>query len=205
MIEIENLNLNFKNRPILSNLDFSLAQNECVAITGNSGCGKSMFAKAMIRLFDDDFSLSADKFKICGRDILALDQNELREHRRNVCALINLYLKKTMQIDLIKKTAFEYFAKFGFDDANTLWHKFSYELSGGEASRVQIVLALCLKPKILICDEITSSLDTLNKRNIINMLNSLKREIGIIFITHELGLISHLTSRILNLKNGKFQ
>lgn len=223
MIEIENLNLNFKNRPILSNLDFALAQNECVAITGNSGCGKSMFAKVTIRLFDDDFSLSADKFKICGRDILAINQDELREHRRNVCALIfqnshssfhpmlnvgdhfNLYLKKTMEIGPIKKTAFEYFAKFGFDDANTLWHKFSYELSGGEASRVQIVLALCLKPKILICDEITSSLDALNKRNIINMLNSLKREIGIIFITHELGLISHLRSRILNLKNGKFQ
>ena len=71
MIEIENLNLNFKNRPILSNLDFTLAQNECVAITGNSGCGKSMFAKAMIRLFDDDFSLSADKFKICPHSALA--------------------------------------------------------------------------------------------------------------------------------------
>ena len=123
----------------------------------------------------------------------------------NVGDHFNLYLKKTTEIGLIKKTAFEYFYKFGFDDANTLWHKFPYELSGGEASRVQIVLALCLKPKILICDEITSSLDTLNKRNIINMLNSLKREIGIIFITHELGLISHLTSRILNLKNGKFQ
>ena len=144
MIEIENLNLNFKDRAILSNLDFTLAKNECVAITGNSGCGKSMFAKAMIRLFDDDFRLSADKFKIYDKDILAFNQDELREYRRNSCALIfqnshssfhpmlnvgdhfNLYLKKTMETNLIKKTAFEYFAKFGFDDANTLWHKFSY-------------------------------------------------------------------------------
>ena len=178
MIEIKNLNVFYKDKKLLSELDFDMSEGKFTGITGASGSGKSLFAKSLIRLFDDHFRVRADKFKIAGRDILNLSQNELKDHRRKVAALVfqnsiaslhpllnvgdhfNAYLNGDKRAN--KELAFSYFKEFGLNNANLIWHKYSYELSGGEASRVQIALALCLKPKILICDEITSGLDSIS-------------------------------------------
>ena len=83
-----------------------------------------------------------------------------------------------------KELAFAYFREFGLGNANLIWHKYSYELSGGEASRVQIALALCLKPKILVCDEITSGLDSISGSHVAGILESLKGKMSVIFISH---------------------
>lgn len=218
MIEIKNLNLFYKQTQILKDINFSMQKNGCVCIMGESGAGKSMFAKSFIKLFDDEFSLDASKFSVFNHDILSLNGKNLREFRSKICALIfqnatgsfhpllnigdnfNLYLKNRI-IDS-KKEAFEVLKKLLFDDLNILWHKFPYELSGGEASRVQIAIALCLKPKVLICDEITANLDAKNQKSIIKIINSLKNELQIIFITHQNSVAKAISDKIYLMQNG---
>lgn len=218
MIEISNLNLFYKQTQILKNIDFRIHKNSCVCIMGESGAGKSMFAKSFIRLFDDEFRLNADKFSVFGSEILSLNGENLREFRSKTCALVfqnakgsfhpllnigdnfNLYLKD--RINEPKKEAFAVLEMMKFDDLNLLWHKFPYELSGGEASRVQIAIALCLKPKVLICDEITANLDATNQKSIIKIINLLKPGLKIIFITHQKSMALGVGDEIYLMQNG---
>ena len=78
MIEIKNLNVFYKDKKLLRELDFAMGEGKFIGITGASGSGKSLFAKSLIRLFDDDFRVRADKFSIYKKDILKLSQNELK-------------------------------------------------------------------------------------------------------------------------------
>lgn len=219
MIEIKNLNVFYKDKKLLRELDFDMNDGKFIGITGASGSGKSLFAKSLIRLFDDEFKVSADKFKVGGRDILNLSQNELKEHRRKVAALVfqnsiaslhpllnvgdhfNAYLDGDKKAN--KELAFAYFREFGLNNANLIWHKYSYELSGGEASRVQIALALCLKPKILICDEITSGLDSISGSHVAGILESLKGKMSVIFISHDEALSRYLCDEIWQMRDGR--
>ena len=82
MIEIKNLNVFYKDKKLLRELDFAMGEGKFIGITGASGSGKSLFAKSLIRLFDDDFRVRADKFSIYKKDILKLSQNELKEHQK---------------------------------------------------------------------------------------------------------------------------
>ena len=102
-----------------------------------------------------------------------------------------------------KELAFAYFREFGLDNANLIWHKYSYELSGGEASRVQIALALCLKPKILVCDEITSGLDSISGSHVAGILESLKGKMSVIFISHDEALTNYLSDEIWQMRDGR--
>ena len=219
MIEIKNLNVFYKDRQLLSGLDFDMDEGKFIGITGASGSGKSLFAKSLIRLFDDEFKVSADKFNVAGQDILNLSQNELNKYRRNVTALVfqnsiaslhpllnvgdhfNAYLDGDKKAN--KELAFAYFREFGLNNANLIWHKYSYELSGGEASRVQIALALCLKPKILICDEITSGLDSISGSHVAGILESLKGKMSVIFISHDEALSRYLCDEIWQMRDGR--
>ena len=219
MIEIKNLNVFYKDKKLLRELDFDMNDGKFIGITGASGSGKSLFAKSLIKLFDDEFKVSADKFKVGGRDILSLSQSELKEYRRKVAALVfqnsiaslhpllnvgdhfNAYLDGDKKAN--KELAFAYFREFGLNNANLIWHKYSYELSGGEASRVQIALALCLKPKILICDEITSGLDSISGSHVVGILESLKGKMSVIFISHDEALSRYLCDEIWQMRDGR--
>ena len=219
MIEIKNLNVFYKDKKLLCELDFDMSEGKFIGITGASGSGKSLFAKSLIRLFDDEFKVSADKFNVAGQDILNLSQNELNKYRRKVAALVfqnsiaslhpllnvgdhfNTYLDGDKRAN--KELAFAYFREFGLNNANLIWHKYSYELSGGEASRVQIALALCLKPKILICDEITSGLDSISGSHVAGILESLKGKMSVIFISHDEALSRYLCDEIWQMRDGQ--
>ncbi|ERJ31125.1 ATP-binding cassette domain-containing protein [Campylobacter concisus] len=219
MIDIKNLNVFYKDKKLLRELDFGMSEGKFIGITGASGSGKSLFAKSLIRLFDDKFRVRADKFSIYKKDILKLSQNELKEHRKKVAALIfqnsvaslhpllnvgdhfNAYLGGDNKTN--KELAFAYFREFGLGNANLIWHKYSYELSGGEASRVQIALALCLKPKILICDEITSGLDSISGSHVAGILESLKGKMSVIFISHDEALTNYLSDEIWQMRDGR--
>ena len=219
MIEIKNLNIFYKDRQLLRELDFDMNDGKFIGITGASGSGKSLFAKSLIRLFDDEFKVGADKFKVAGQDILNLSHNELKDHRKKVAALVfqnsiaslhpllnvgdhfNAYLDGDKKAN--KELVFAYFREFGLNNANLIWHKYSYELSGGEASRVQIALALCLKPKILICDEITSGLDSISGSHVAGILESLKGKMSVIFISHDEALTNYLSDEIWQMRDGR--
>ncbi|EAK0823241.1 ABC transporter ATP-binding protein [Campylobacter lari] len=216
MIEISNLNLSFKDKILLKDVNLNLEDGKALAIMGKSGAGKSLLLKSMIKLFDKHYKLNAQKFQIDQKDILNLKSNELNALRAKVNLLFqdvygsfyplvdigsyfNIVLKTHTSLSTkeIKEKAFYYFECLGLKNHDLLWHSFIYQLSGGMARRVQIALALLSEAKYLLCDEITSSLDKTNEEKIITILKELKAQFkNLIFITHDINLAKELCDEV---------
>ncbi|MGH2267969.1 ATP-binding cassette domain-containing protein [Campylobacter taeniopygiae] len=215
-MRVKNLNISFKNKILLKNISFKLKKGQALAVLGESGVGKSLLSKALVRLLDSKFSLTADEFSFNGVEILKLKKNQLREFRSKVALVLQdseLSLYPYMDIGKLcffilkthtnlnqkeyKKYVFSYFEKLGFENLDLLWHSYPHELSVGMARRVSLALALLHKPEILICDEVNASLDEKNNQKIIQILKELKKDIALVCITHDLHLVHSLADEIL--------
>ncbi|WP_246023123.1 ATP-binding cassette domain-containing protein [Campylobacter estrildidarum] len=221
-MKVRNLSISFKNKVLLENINFTLEKGKTLAITGESGVGKSLLSKALVRLLDSDFNINADEFSFNGIEILKLSNDKLRELRSKIALVLqdsesslypcldigklcSLILKTHTNLNQkeYKKYVFSYFEKLGFDNLDLLWHSYPYELSVGMARRASLALALLHKPQILICDEVTASLDAKNTQKIIEILKELKKDIGLICITHDLYFIRSLADEVLVLEKER--
>ncbi|EIA7764511.1 ATP-binding cassette domain-containing protein, partial [Campylobacter jejuni] len=119
----------------------------------------------------------------------------------NLCHLVLKTHTKLKQKER-KDYAFSYFQKLGFENLDRLWHSYANELSLGMARRVSLALALLNQPQILICDEITASLDKENASKIISILEELKNTTALVCITHDLNLVNSLADEILMLEKN---
>ena len=193
---------------LLEGINFELDDGENLAILGQSGSGKSTLAK----LISFSEPKSGGKIYINNEEIT--DKNELKKDIRyilqNQKQALNPALKvKTaianvrsyLKLSFSKNELKELLANLNLKD-ETL-EKFPSQLSGGEATRVGILLALLSKPKVLICDEITSGLDNETKQKIINLLLSLDKNISIIFITHDILSAMKIAQKVLIIESGK--
>lgn len=219
MIDIKNLNLKFKNQILLENININLKDNKTLFIVGKSGSGKSTLAKSFIRLFDKNYFLSADKFKINNENVLSLNDDKLSKFRSKVSLIFqnnNIYplldigsyfniilkthtnLSKKQRKDLI----FYHLKNLGFKDLDLIYHSYIYQLSVGMIKKIELCSCLLCSPKYLICDEITSSLDKENEENIINLIKKIKQNTNIILISHDLKMLD-LADYVLFLDNGK--
>lgn len=222
MINIQNLNLTYKNNRILKNISLRLKNGKTLGIIGQSGSGKSMFARTLINLLGDEFSINVDKFEVLGKSVLSLGKKELVNYRKfdvglifqnagesfhplyNIGDIFITSLKNHYKdINEIKKVTFDTLARLGFENPELIWHEFPLQISGGMLARVQIALNLCMRQKMLICDEITSSLDSINAQNIINILKELKDELNFIIITHDPNVIYELADEVCVFDGGK--
>ncbi|WP_232364907.1 ATP-binding cassette domain-containing protein [Campylobacter aviculae] len=221
-MRVKNLSISFKNKVLLRNINFILEKGKVLAITGESGIGKSLLGKSLVRLLDSDFHINADEFNFNGTEILKLNKNKLRKFRSKVGLVLQdseaslyPYLDIGKLCSLILKThtnlnqkgykqyAFSYFERLGFENLDLLWHSYPYELSVGMARRVSLALALLNKPEILICDEVTASLDLENTQKMIQILKDLKKDIALVCITHDLNLIRFLADEVLMLEKDQ--
>lgn len=222
MINIQNLNLTYKNNHILKNISLRLESGKALGIIGQSGSGKSMFARTLINLLGDEFTINIDKFEVFGKNILSLNKKELVHYRKfdvglifqnagesfhplyNIGDIFITSLKNHYKdINEIKKVTFDTLARLGFENPELIWHEFPLQISGGMLARVQIALNLCMRQKLLICDEITSSLDSINAKNIINILKELKDELNFIIITHDPNVVYELADEVCVFDSGK--
>ena len=193
---------------LLEGINFELDDGENLAILGQSGSGKSTLAKLM------SFSESKSGGKIYINNEEITDKNELKKDIRYILqnqkqalnpalkvktsiAHVRSYLKLSFSENELK----ELLANLNLKDE--ILEKYPSQLSGGEATRVGILLALLSKPKILICDEITSGLDNETKQKIINLLLSLDEKISIIFITHDILSAMKIAQKVLIIESGK--
>lgn len=221
MIEINKLNLYFKKLRLLEDISFSLKDNEALAIMGQSGSGKSLLARSFIKLFDENFSLSAKDFVIDGKDVLKLNEKGLRAHRKelylifqnsylsfhpliNLGAMFNIVLKDKFK-DNIKERAFKALEAVGLNDFELIWHSFVHQLSEGTLQRVQIAMALASEAKYLICDEITTNIDAEHKKVLLKLLAKLKSELCLILITHEENFANSLCDKLLIVNQNKIK
>ena len=192
---------------LLEGISCELDDGENLAILGQSGSGKSTLAKLI------SFSEPKSGGKIYINDEEITDKNELKKDIRYILqnqkqalnpalkvktaiAHVRSYLKLSFNENELK----ELLANLNLKDE--ILDKFPSQLSGGEATRIGILLALLSKPKILICDEITSGLDNATKQKIINLLLSLDEKISIIFITHDILSAMKIAQKVLIIESG---
>ena len=193
---------------LLDGINYELDDGENLAILGQSGSGKSTLAKLI------SFSEPKSGGKIYINDKEITDKNELKKDIRYILQNQKQALNPALKV----KTAIAHvrsYLKLSFSEnelkellinlnlKDEILEKYPSQLSGGEATRVGILLALISKPKVLICDEITSGLDNETKQKIINLLLSLDERISIIFITHDILSAMKIAQKVLIIESGK--
>lgn len=230
LLQVKNLSINFETEQGITigteNISFDLHKKETLAIVGESGSGKSISALSLMGLLPmPPAILASGEARFGDLDLLSLDKTELEKIRGNEIAMIfqepmtslNPLKKCGEQVmeaiqlhnNLTKTAATEktlqLFDEVRLPNPTELLNKYPHEISGGQKQRVMIAMAISCNPKILIADEPTTALDVSVQRTILDLLNELqqKYEMGILFITHDLGLVNHFADSVLVMQKGK--
>jgi peptide/nickel transport system ATP-binding protein len=227
-LRIENLKLHYRTRKgvvrAVDDVSFVLNKGETLAVVGESGCGKSSMAIAIMRLLPSNIETYQGRIILDGEDISRLSDKLLRER---------ILWKKISMVFQGAMNSLNPVLKIGFQIAETIMEhektskkealamarkslelvrlpefiaeRYPHELSGGMKQRVVIAMSLVLNPSIVILDEPTSALDVITQANIINLLKRLKKERGLsyIFITHDLAVASELADRVAVMYGGE--
>jgi len=228
LLEINNLNIsiaqNQSSKSLVKNISFQIKKNEIVGLIGESGSGKSLTSLAILNL------LNKDKFKVTGEvlfkrnDLLKISEKEMLKKRGAEISMIfqepMSALNPTMKIgdqlyEMYKAHQNKSFLeitnrikklikKVKLEGVENLFEKYPHEISGGQKQRVMIVMALACNPKLLIADEPTTALDVTVQKEIIDILKLLQKSEGlsILFISHDLKLVSKIADRLVILKEG---
>jgi peptide/nickel transport system ATP-binding protein len=229
-LEVDKLNVSMRNGPgrlvpVIEDLSFSVAAAQTLALVGESGCGKSMTALALMRLLPDDFVITGGRIVLEGRDIMQLPAKEMRALRGGSMAMIfqepmtalNPLFTVGDQIGEVlrwhqglggaaaREQAVALLRAVQIPAAEQRVDAYPHQLSGGMRQRVMIAMALAGRPKLLIADEPTTALDVTVQAQIFDLLAELQRQTGtaILLITHDLGAVAELASEILVLYAGR--
>lgn len=225
LLKVENLSVYSKQKALINNISFTVEKNKILGITGESGAGKSILIKSIIRLLEEKrFSING-KVIFNGEDLLKIKLKDIRKIRGKEIGVVfqnpmtafnpNINIRKQMvetiraHKKISKKQAIEQIKEIltimKFKDLDRILNSFPCNLSGGMMQRIVIANILLLKPKILIADEPTTALDKKNKKIIIDELLKIKREfnVSIIFISHDYEVLKEISDEILILKNGE--
>ena len=230
ILECKNLVLHYTAKKgvvkAVNDISLGLLKGESLALVGESGCGKSSLAKAIIRLLPRNIQSYTGEILIDGQDTMKLNEKQFREEIRwkkismvfqGAMNSLNPVLKVGYQVaepllihEKLKKNeamekAKEALSVVGIHESFV--DRYPFELSGGMKQRVVIAMALVTNPAIIILDEPTSALDVITQANIMNLLKRLKKERGLsyFFITHDIALSSELADKIAVMYAGEIQ
>ena len=224
LFEIKNLNVYSKSNKIVKNLSFKVFKNTLLAIVGESGSGKSITALSILKLSNFRGLNQSGEIYFNNLNLNNISIKNYRKFLKNDVGIIfqdpSSYLNPSLKcgIQLIEcfhsndsashdkiKLAIDLLKKVKIKDPEITLNKYPHQLSGGQQQRLMIAMMISKSPKILICDEATSSLDTIVKKEIISLLIKLKNEykMSLILITHNLNLVHKISDYIIFLKNGK--
>ena len=221
-VSIRNLNIVINGMPIVHDVDMDIADGERVGLIGSSGSGKSMIAKSIMGLLPLSAQVSGS-IDMGGTEIVgASDQAIADLHGRyvgmvfqNPSAALNPVMTVAQQVALPLRLHYDLtrderldrvkamFAKVGLPE--DVLNKYPHELSGGQQQRVGIAAALVTSPRLIIADELTTALDSITQRQIVDLLTSLVDESGasMLFITHDFAVLNRATTRCYVLECGR--
>jgi oligopeptide transport system ATP-binding protein len=231
ILEVKNLEKNFVLRQKLSdtnlnilkavnNVSFSLYKGETLGIVGESGCGKSTLARCILRLIEP----TKGSVRFLGKNILSMPKEEMRQLRKKIQIIFQDPFSTLNSKMSVGKIISEPWAIFKDIVPKKNWDKkikellisvglniedidrFPHQFSGGQQQRIGIARALALNPEVIICDEPVSALDVSIQAQIINLLKEIqsKTNISLIFISHDLSVVQHISNRVGVMYSGEF-
>ncbi|PHH97623.1 ATP-binding cassette domain-containing protein [Fusobacterium nucleatum] len=217
LLIIENISKTFKvdkNKELqaLKNINIRLKKGECIGIVGESGCGKSTLARIIVGIerktsgkiiFDNKEIEGISKTK----DIQMIFQNPLSSFNPRMKIVDYMWEPLRNYFKLSKKDSIPFIKKSLIDvglDENAL-EKYPHEFSGGQLQRITIARAIIIKPKLIVCDEITSALDVSVQKQILELLKKLQENLGLsyLFIGHDLAVVQDISQKIVVIYMGE--
>ena len=225
LVSVKNLTIRLGGAFVVSDLSFSIAQNEMLGVVGESGSGKSVTALSLMGLLPNPKdTVSASQFIFDGTSMLPFEEKRFRALRGKKIGMIfqdsmsalNPSMRCGKQVlemirmhsTLNKKESQErmlsLLERVKLPDPKAIAKRYPHQLSGGQQQRVLIAIAIACSPKLLIADEPTTALDPEVQQDIMQLLKSIQKQtqMSILFISHDLNLVQHYADRVVVLKNG---
>lgn len=228
VLEVKNLvttfRINKKEYPVIRDISFEIHENETLCMVGESGCGKSVTTLSVMGLLPENGAVRSGSIKLCGEELLGMSPRQLGQVRGKKMGMIfqepmtSLNPLLTIGYQLTEglrqhhgmskaeahATAVSYLEKVGSANAEERMKQFPFQLSGGLRQRIMIAMMMSLQPRLLIADEPTTALDVTIQKQVLLLLNRLKQDMktGILFITHDLGVVAQIADRVIVLYSG---
>jgi peptide/nickel transport system ATP-binding protein len=229
MIEIHDLEVGLDSEAglvrAIDGLRLSVQRGETFALVGESGCGKSMTALALMRLLPENGRVLAGRVDLEGADTLALPEREMRSVRGGRIGMIfqepSTSLNPVMRVgdqiveaiethtdlrgEAARQRAIEWLERVGIPEPERRIDDYPFRMSGGQKQRVMIAMALAAEPDFLVADEPTTALDVTIQKQILDLLRELQREqgMGMLLITHDLAVVSGMAHRVALMYAGQ--
>jgi oligopeptide/dipeptide ABC transporter ATP-binding protein len=229
LLEVKNLRTSFFTSDgvvhAVDNVSFNVRRGEAVALVGESGCGKSVTAASIMRLVATPGKITAGEIRFKGRDLASYSERDMRNVRGNDIAMVfqepmtslNPVFKIGAQVSeairlhrkVSKREAWEIAGDMlelvSIPDPRKRLDDYPHQLSGGMRQRVMIAMALSCNPELLIADEPTTALDVTIQAQIMELLASLQKKLGlaILLITHDLGVVAEFCERVIVMYTGR--
>lgn len=206
-------------------VSFSLYEGEVLTVVGESGCGKSVTARSLLRLIDSPGYIKSGQVLLNGVNLLNLSENEMRRLRGTEISMVfqdpmtsfdpvytvgqqfteALLAHEKISRREAKKKALHMLSVVSLHDPKRVFNAYTFHLSGGMRQRVMIAIALAMKPKVIIADEPTTALDVTVQSGILAELRRLNKETGcaVVLITHDLGVVAELADRVAVMYAGR--
>ena len=228
LVEIRDLNIRFTGERTVhavNDISLSLGEGEVLGLLGESGSGKSVTLRALMRLLPKKRTQIAGTVQVLGRDVLAMNDEQLSAFRGQTVSMI--FQEPALALDPVytigdqiaesvmrhegksqkeaTARALEMLEVVRIPSAKRRLEAYPHEMSGGMRQRAMIALALACKPKILLADEPTTALDATVQIQILLLLRELQREMGmaVIFVTHDIGVAVEISDRIAVMYGGR--
>jgi peptide/nickel transport system ATP-binding protein len=227
-LKLEGLDVEYrvrgKARTVLRDINLEIGRGECYGLVGESGCGKSTAAYAVLRYLPRNGSVPSGRVLINGEDMLSFDSARLRELRRKSVAMVyqdpgkalNPSIKIGRQVEEVfellgvpkaewRSHAIDILRKVRIADPTSVTERYPHQLSGGMQQRVAIAMALASEPSLLVLDEPTTGLDATVEADVLDLIAQLREEFdtSILFISHNLGVIAKMCDRVGVLYSGR--
>ncbi|MEQ1715700.1 MAG: ABC transporter ATP-binding protein [Hyphomicrobium sp.] len=229
LVEVKNLSVEFGEGEsasrVVKGVSFKIAKGETVALVGESGSGKTVSALSILRILPNSASHPTGEILFEGKDLLKMAEPELRAIRGDKISIIfqepmttlnplhtievqvGEILKLHQKLDdaTVRQKTIELLAKVGIRDPEKRLSSYAHQLSGGQRQRVMIAIALANEPDLLIADEPTTALDVTIQAQILELLKTLQKEMGMamLLITHDLGIVRRMAERVYVMQNGE--
>ncbi|MBZ5589961.1 MAG: ABC transporter ATP-binding protein [Acidobacteriia bacterium] len=230
IVEVDRLTIAFPDpargwRRVVDGVTLNVEEGEAMGVVGESGCGKTLTALALVRLVPEPGRIVRGMVRIGGQDVLAAGERDLCSLRGGFVGFI--FQEPTQALNPVRSVASQVseaarlhggasrpdedalairlLAEVGLEDPERVARSYPHQLSGGQRQRVLLASALAADPKVVVADEPTSALDTVSQQRMVELLQELRqrRRLTLLFVSHDLDLVGRLVERVTVLYAGE--